>query len=547
MAVETDPLAGPKPLTASRSRAPLFCCLFALCFLSSADSTMVSTLLGKISHDLQAQRTISWVATSYLLACASFQPLFGKTSDVFGRKFMIQLCITLFTLGCIICGYSTNLKTLVLGRFITGIGGGGLSSLVTIVMSDLVSLRDRGMYNGYIGVFLDLGAVSGGVLAGLVDELWGWQWSFWGQVPLCIIIAFGISFWFHPEEQVHEQVQQQEQESEQVHEQEQVQSEQGESRQTTVKTTHMEKLYNIDWIGSFLLTTSLFTLMLSFSISLPKPYQYILLGYWMIGFPLFYYHESKTPEAIIPVELLHNRTIFITCIHWWLMCSNFYTYVYYLPFYWSSAQGKSSLQCGYLFSPSTIISTLAALFTGYILKLQGHYHSLHIAAGLLISVGSCLVYLSQTTWPSWLDSVISLPLRFGTTINHTVMLIVMISSVRPQQRAMVTSIQYGFKSLGSTMGLAMADWLMQMSLDKYLVIPDEWQPPRGWTKEDVLAILAKARADPGVGWQQKLPETVREIVVGAYDSAGHVVFGWLVFTGLGCAVCVALTPKKQLT
>lgn len=507
---ERTPLVVGEPPALAQTRGLLFVCLFSLCFLSSADSTMVSTLLGQISHDLKAQDRISWVATSYLLACATFQPLFGKLSDVFGRKVMILLCITLFTIGCGICGWAPNFNTLVLGRFITGIGGGGLSSLITIVMSDLVSLRDRGLYNGYIGIFLDLGAISGGVLAGIIDRIWGWQWSFWCQAPICI--AIGVIIWLYFDLDKDDGI------------------------------SHLEKLKGIDWIGSLLLTTSLFSLLAITSITLNNMIWIILVGYCIIGFTSFYIYESKCENAIIPVELLHNRTIFITCINWWFMCSNFYTYVFYLPFYWSSVQGKSALQCGYLFIPSTIISTFAALFTGWVLKVQRKFRPLHLLAGLLISVGSGFVYMMNSNSSELIDSIISLPLRFGTTINHSVMLIAMLSSVDPSQQALVTSIQYGFKSMGSTMGLAISNYIMQTNLDSGLDEAKTIELPDGWSLEKLHRVFQEARRDPHLAFE--MPEIVKNAILKAYDDASHWVFTWLLFSGCVCYVCVVLTPKR---
>lgn len=492
------------------ARGLLFVCLFSLCFLSSADSTMVSTLLGQISHDLKAQDRISWVATSYLLACATFQPLFGKLSDVFGRKVMILLCICLFTTGCGICGWAPSFNALVAGRFITGIGGGGLSSLITIVMSDLVSLRDRGLYNGYIGIFLDMGAISGGVLAGIIDRLWGWQWSFWCQVPICITIGtlIWIYFDFDKEDEV----------------------------------SHLEKLRSIDWIGSALLTTSLFALLVAASVSVDRIVWTTLVIYCSVGFVAFYYYESQCENAIIPVALLHNPTIAITCVNWWFMCSNFYTYVFYLPFYWSSVQGKSALQCGYLFIPSTVISTVAALFTGWVLKIQGKFRPLHLLAGILISSGSAIVYTMGPESSELVDSIISLPLRFGTTINHSVMLIAMLSSVDSSQQALVTSIQYGFKSMGSTMGLAISNYIMQSTLEKGLNEAQSITLPPGWTLQKLRKVFAEARKDPHVAFG--MPHTVKTAILGAYDAAGHWVFAWLLLSGCVCCLCAYVTPKR---
>ncbi|QEO23340.1 hypothetical_protein [Candidozyma auris] len=139
------------------------------------DTTVVTTLLTVIASELDAVQNIGWIATAYLLSCSAFQPLFGKLSDIFGRKSLLVLCCGFFAVGCCIC-VTNNLWLLVFGRFVTGIGGSGLTTLGTITMSDLIPLRDRGVYQGLANIFFGLGAASGGVIGGVVSDLFGWRW-----------------------------------------------------------------------------------------------------------------------------------------------------------------------------------------------------------------------------------------------------------------------------------------------------------------------------------------------------------------------------------
>lgn len=500
----------------------ILACLFANCFLSSADSTMVVTLLGKISSDLDSQEHISWVATSYLLSCAAFQPLFGKLSDVFGRKSMLLLCIFCFSFGCFLCGNAQSLSILVAGRFITGIGGGGLSSLTTIAMSDLVSMRDRGLYGGYLGVFMDLGAISGGVLAGIFDEIWGWQSAFLIQVPISLLTGLAIYLWFdipkHNEDGL----------------------------------TNWERFVGIDWIGSGLLVSSLLTLMLLTGTT-DKDFArdsilwWFFVFYTIIGFITFYFYEDRIDHAIIPVKMLHNQTILITCINWWFMCMNFYTYVYYLPFYWSSVQNRSPFECGYLFIPSTVISSFTALFAGWYIKKTGRYRPLHVVAGLFIFFGSVIVFTASKDDGKIWESIFSLPLRFGTTSNHTIMLIAMLSSVAKEEQALVTSIQYGFKSCGSTMGVAFANALMQWklkgALDKgFATLPTL---PEGWNAEMLASAKERALEDPSYAFNG-LPDIIKNTITNSYDSSCHLVYAFLVVTGLGCLLSIWKTRENTL-
>ncbi|PYD08100.1 EmrB/QacA family drug resistance transporter, partial [Pseudomonas syringae pv. syringae] len=163
-------------------------CLYMAAFLAAMDTTVVTTLLTVIASELDAVQNIGWIATAYLLSCSAFQPLFGKLSDIFGRKSLLVLCCGFFAVGCCIC-VTNNLWLLVFGRFVTGIGGSGLTTLGTITMSDLIPLRDRGVYQGLANIFFGLGAASGGVIGGVVSDLFGWRWVFILQVPLAVTVG----------------------------------------------------------------------------------------------------------------------------------------------------------------------------------------------------------------------------------------------------------------------------------------------------------------------------------------------------------------------
>ncbi|KAK7677424.1 hypothetical protein QCA50_019642 [Cerrena zonata] len=133
--------------------------LFMAAYLAALDTTVVTTLLTVIASDLNAVANISWIATAYLLSCSAFQPLF------------------------------------VIGRFVTGWGGSGLTTLGTITMSDLIPLRDRGLYQGMANIFFGLGAASGGILGGLVADYLGWKYVFILQVPLAVVV--GVVIWWN--------------------------------------------------------------------------------------------------------------------------------------------------------------------------------------------------------------------------------------------------------------------------------------------------------------------------------------------------------------
>jgi MFS family permease len=503
-------------------------CLFVNLFLGSVDSTMVATLLGKIASDLDSQEHISWVATSYLLSCAAFQPLFGKISDVFGRKPVILFCTFCFFLGCLLCGVGDSLTWLIVGRAITGIGGGGFFSLSTITVSDLVSTRERGLYQGYGNIFFHAGAASGGVLAGVIEALLGWKWTFLLQLPVCLVSGLVVYFYFElppREDNIHE------------------------------NKTHWEKVAVIDWTGAALLVSSLLSLMVisgtnKNELPMDSPLWIALALYTIGGFVSFYLWELKVSEPIIPVKMMHNRTILASSLNCWFFSMNMFASLFYLPFYWTSVKNISPLDSGYRLIPGSLMASFTSVLSGWLIKRTSKYRSMHIIAGWCMFLGSIYMYSATKYDSAFKDSIISLPLRYGSSSNMTIILVAMISSVSQSEQSLVTSISYGFRSAGSTMGVSIANAILQLilrsNLDERFDALKSITLPDGWSLEMLKQAKSHALDSPGYAFGSKIPDGVRSAIVSSYDTACHGVFMFLIATAAGSLICVYLTEENEL-
>lgn len=135
-------------------------------FLAAADQTIIVSSYGKIGSELDGLNKTSWIANAYFLTLTAFQPLYGKLSDIFGRKSCLQFAYAIFGLGCLFCGLSKTIDQLILARAFAGIGGGGMTTLVSILFSDVIPLRERGTWQGYINIIYAFGAAAGAPLGG---------------------------------------------------------------------------------------------------------------------------------------------------------------------------------------------------------------------------------------------------------------------------------------------------------------------------------------------------------------------------------------------
>ena len=162
--------------------------LLAGLFVAVLASTVVSTSLPKIISDLKGDQTAyTWVVVSTLLATTVSTPIWGKLADLFNRKLLVQLAIVIFVLGSALAGFSQNTDTLIVWRVLQGLGAGGVISLVQVLISDIISPRERGRYVGLLGAVIAVGTAGGPLLGGVITDSIGWRWNFYVAVPFAIV------------------------------------------------------------------------------------------------------------------------------------------------------------------------------------------------------------------------------------------------------------------------------------------------------------------------------------------------------------------------
>jgi MFS family permease len=158
--------------------------IFCNVFLSGFDGTVTASTYALIGSSFNAANTVSWITTSYLITTTAFQPLYGRFSDVFGRRICFFTATITFSLGCLGCGLAPNIVFLNLMRGLAGLGGGGLVTMATIINSDIIPLKNRGMYQAAQNGLLGFGAICGASLGGVIADSVGWRWCFLCQVPV---------------------------------------------------------------------------------------------------------------------------------------------------------------------------------------------------------------------------------------------------------------------------------------------------------------------------------------------------------------------------
>ncbi|KAJ3974956.1 major facilitator superfamily domain-containing protein, partial [Lentinula raphanica] len=180
-------------VTYQKSLLAIVCPMALGIFLVAMDSTIVVASYASIGNELEQLSKVSWIATGYMLTLTSFQPLYGKLSDIFGRKSCLLLAYTIFAMGSLICGLSRKMDELIWARALAGIGGGGMSTVVSIILSDIVPLRSRGVWQGVINIVFASGSSVGAPLGGFLADTIGWRWAFLIQFPTVLLAIISVS------------------------------------------------------------------------------------------------------------------------------------------------------------------------------------------------------------------------------------------------------------------------------------------------------------------------------------------------------------------
>ena len=435
----------------------LICSMYFGVFLGAMDATIVTTLLSHIASSLNELERVSWIVTAYLVAFAAFQPLYGKISDIYGRKNVLIFCNIMFGIGCAICGVSYSFESLVFGRVVSGVGGGGMFALSTISVSDLIPLRQRGLFQGIGNICYGVGAGSGGIFGGLIAAKYDWRVSFTVQVPMIGISTLLIVVFFQNPKRYDG------------------------ADQEELSTT--SKLMRIDFLGSFTLVTSLLLLMLAittggreFAWSSP-----IILGmFGMAGVMLavFVYIELYVAdEPVLAIHLFSNRTITFSALTNLFCTCGVFGILNFVPIYLTSVFDLDPYELGKRLTANFIGVATGSVGAGFYMRHTGKYWAFGVLSPLVQVVGTCGIYfmpippIGQRS-PVIIDIceyICLFACGFGYASMLTVTLTALIASAPQKFQAMTTSIQYCFRGVGSSLGVSIASSMFQNVLYKELV------------------------------------------------------------------------------
>ncbi|KAK8029822.1 major facilitator superfamily domain-containing protein [Apiospora rasikravindrae] len=356
-----DLIEGPKVRTKLRLYAILSGLYLAL-FVAALDQTIVSIAIPTITSDLHSAQGYVWIGGAYLLANAATGPIWAKCSDIWGRKPLLLAAVALFTGASLLAALSNSMTMLIAGRALQGVASGGLMQLVTIVISDLFSVRKRSLYLGYVGFVWALAGSSGPLIGGAFTQF-DWRWCFWINLPIGGLTFLLLVLFLD------------------VH---------------NPRTRIGEGVKAIDWIGtiSILAVTLLLLLGLDFGGAIfpwnsPKVICLIVVGGLMIGF--FVFSEQRLARyPLIPLTVFqngsNNATFIVAFAHGMVLIG----IEYYLPLFLQSVLQASPLRSGILMLPLIGTQAVVEILAGVVIHRTGRYQELIWAGAVLMTVGTGL-------------------------------------------------------------------------------------------------------------------------------------------------------------
>ena len=418
-----------------RTKRPLvLASLIIAMFMSAIEGTIVATAMPNIVGDLGGFSLYSWVFSSFLLMTAVTTMIFGKLSDLFGRKPIYMIGVTVFLIGSILCGFATSMGMLIAFRFIQGIGAGAVQPIAMTIVGDMYSVKERAKIQGYLSSVWGISAIVGPLAGGLIVQFADWAWIFWMNIPLGIIGMIGVGMFLH------EKIEKQKP--------------------------------DIDYSGTFLFFITISSLMIIFIeggsswewTSLPI---LTLLSLFIIGLVAFLWRQTKAPSPMMPLNLWKNRLIAFANIATFSSGVIMIGLSSFLPTYVQGVMGYSALIAGFTLTMMSIGWPIASSLTGYIF-LKISFRTTAMIGGCFLLFGSLFFILLDPSKGPIMAGIGSFVVGIGMGMTSTTFIVAIQNNVDWQTRGIATASNMFMRMVGSSLGVALLGGILNNRLNRYM-------------------------------------------------------------------------------
>ena len=425
------PAAEPKP-ERKRGVAAVFAGLLLAMFVSTLSETVTATALPTIVGDLGGVDHMQWVTTAYILASTIMMPIYGKLGDLFGRKYLFIVALSVFIVGSATCGLAPSMDGLIAGRAVEGLGGGGLIILAQATIADIIPPRQRGKYMGVMGSVFAVSTVVGPLLGGWFVQVTGWRWLFAFNIPLALLAIAAVAFFLtNPERR--------------------------------------DDRPPVDVGGMMAMAVSVSSLVLATAwggtLYPWLSWQIIgLFALFVVAAVAFVLVERRAKEPIIPMLLFKNRNFVVCTITGMFIMLGMMGTVSYLPTYFQIVDGLAPEQAGLMTLPMMAGVLLTAVGTGFLATKTGRYKWMPIASCAVAAVGFVLLSRLTPDTSLLMTGVFLFILGFGIGLGQQILVLIVQNEFPHAIVGTATAANNFFRQIGSTLGASLVGALFTSRL-----------------------------------------------------------------------------------
>jgi len=405
-------------------------------FLAALDQTIVATALPRIVQEFHGLEHLSWVIAAYLLASTVVVPIYGKLSDIYGRKPFILSAIVLFLVGSVLSGISQNMLQLVLFRALQGIGGGAIFANAFAVVGDLYPPAERGRWQGLLGGVFGVSSIVGPTLGGWLTDHASWRWNFFINIPVGIV-AFAAVACLLPH------------------------------------IVPSRRSRSIDFLGAALLTVSLVALLLAMiwggnTVAWSSSTVLGLFGAALVGTALFVFVETRAEDPILPLSLFSNRIFSVSMAALFLVGIGMFGSIVFIPLYAQLVLGVNATHSGTILTPLTLAFVAASVISGQLTARTGRYKAIAVAGLALATVA--LFVMSRMSATTSSTSLVLRMIATGLGIGATLPIFTLAvqNAFDHSKLGIATASAQLFRSIGATVGTAVLGTVLNARLKREL-------------------------------------------------------------------------------
>jgi EmrB/QacA subfamily drug resistance transporter len=469
-------------------------------FMGAIEATIISTAMPAIVGDLGGFSLYSWVFSSYLLMNAVTVLIYGKLSDLFGRKPIITTGIIIFLIGSILCGIAGSMEQLIFFRFIQGLGAGAVMPLATTIVGDIYTKEERAKIQGYLSSVWGISAISGPAIGGLLVEFVSWRYVFWINIPLGLLAIAGLHFFLH------ENIE--------------------------------KKKPDIDYVGATILTISISTLMfilveggVHISWSSWEAISLILIS--IAGIIAFIFYEKRLAEPMMPFELWKSRSILVANVVSLTTGVMLIGISSFLPAFVQGVMERSATVAGFTLTAMSIGWPIASTMAGRLLLKIGYFKT-SLIGGISLIIGSVFfVTMDPAGGPLW-AACGSFFVGIGMGLTSTSFIVSIQSNVEWKIRGIATATNMFMRNLGNTVGAALLGGILNSRIQTYI----EKNGTEGMNINTVNLLLDESK-------RKELSSTVLKTLQEGLTVSLHWVYIAVLIFAVISFIFITFIPKKE--